>query len=266
MDAMGRRSGHSSYSQFSRVARKVVLTIQRTTSSLDRSRRLGEIESSPLRRFARAALIGLPLIASAALLSMEVAARSHPWLAWITLIPLLAAVRVLTPRNSLFCGALWGSSFFAFLASAQQPVVEPTLTAFALLTGAPAIFAFAAAWFTRRFGFNPLILGAGWAGVELALIPLGLGGGLLAGPHSEAAGAFGGVLYQVFGYVCLAAFITAANGLLVAILSRACVAIGGSRSYIRGVAGNTHRVFRSEVPVWSLLPVTSARPRAPPAL
>ena len=221
-------------------------------------------DSSRFSRMVKAGAIGGCLVVSAGLLSMDIAARNHPWLAWCTLLPLLAVVRLLSPRLALACGALWGSSLYLFLASAADPVIQVTAQSFALLSITPAVYALFGAWFTRRFGFNPLILGLGWAGVELALMPLGLGGGLLLGTLGQAVGTVGQVLEHVFGYVCMAAFIAAVNGLVIAILTRAYARIVGSQPHVRGTSDILQPFFLQEVPAFLLLLIRPSRPRAPP--
>ena len=136
----------------------------------------------------KAGILLLSLIASAGLLSVAIGSPNHSWLAWLTLLPLLAAIRLLSPAKALLCGALWGSSLFLFLASGIEPVIPVTLRSFALLSIVPAAYALVGAGVTRRFGFNPLILGFAWSGVELALIPLGLAGGLLVSTYGHEVG------------------------------------------------------------------------------
>ncbi len=216
-------------------------------------------------RVVKAGIVILSLIASAGLLSMEVGSRSHPWLGWLTLLPLLAAVRLLRPAKALACGALWGSSLFLFMVSSAEPLVPTTILSFTLLTIVPAAYAYLAARLTRRFGFNPLILGFAWAGVELALVPLGLKGGLLVSMYGHEAG-FLHFLEGMLGYVCMAAFIAAVNGLLLSMLSRACVRGWGSlRRYVSGSIKTQRRFFPLEVPHYPFLCYSQAQPRAPPA-
>ena len=215
-------------------------------------------------RIVRAGLACLLLVGSAALLSMELASRSHSLLGWFTLLPLLAAIRVFPPRRVLACGALWGGSLFLFLAARIDPLVPATIQSFALLSAVPALYALLAVWVTRRFGFNPLILGFGWGAVELALLPLGLQGGLLAGAYGREAGSLLHLLQGLFGSVCMAAFIAAVNGIALAVLSRAYVGGCAARRYVRGSAKTEKRFFPLEVPINFLFYGNPAQPRAPP--
>jgi len=215
-------------------------------------------------RIVKAGLVCLLLVGSAALLSMEIASRSHPLLGWFTLLPLLAAIRVFPPRRALACGALWGGSLFLFLAARVDPLIPATIQSFALLSVVPGLFALLAVWVTRRFGFNPLILGFGWGAVELALLPLGLKGGLLGGTYGHEPGSLLHLLQGLFGYVCMAAFIVAVNGIALALLSRAYVGGCAARRYVHGSAKTEQRFFPLEVPINLLFYSNPAQPRAPP--
>lgn len=212
----------------------------------------------------KAAVLILSLIVSAFLLSMEMGSRNHPWFCWFTLLPLLAAIRVLRPRAAFASGALWGGALFLFLVFRADPIVPVGIHWLPLLTLVPAAYAFLGARVTRRFGFNPLILGFGWACVELALVPLGLTGGLLGGAYGHEVGSFFHILEGVVGYVCMASFIAAANGLLLGMLRRVCVAGGGVSQYVRGCSKAHTRFFPREVPGYLFFFVNPAQPRAPP--
>jgi len=221
-------------------------------------------ESDHTWRIVKAATMVVSLIAGAGLLSLTMSA-GHPMLAsWFTLLPLLVAIRVLTPKKALGCGLLWGGSLFAFLGLSADPAILLTLQSLALLSAVPAVYAFAGSWFTRRFGFNPLILGFGWAGVELALIPLGLDGGLLAGGRGFAVGGIAYVLYNLVGSVCMASFIAVAGGLLIALAGRVCAVVAEVTKFEYSMPERGRLVYGREVPALSFIPTSPARPRAPP--
>ncbi len=213
----------------------------------------------------KAGVLILSLILSAGLLAMEIGSRSNPWLCWFTLLPLLAAIRVLTPRQAFASGALWGGVLFFFLVSRANPLIPAGFLWLLLLTLLPAVYAFVGARVTRRSGFNPLILGFAWAGVELALMPLGLSGGLLGGTSGHQAGSFLYILEGVVGYVCVASIIVAANGILLGMLRRACVVGCGLRRYVSGCPKTTTLFFPREVPAYLFFFTNPAQPRAPPA-
>ena len=241
--------------------------ISTTISGFQAAWATGRADTTDVRwRVVKASVMIVSLVVSAALLSMEIGSRSHPWLGWLTLLPLLAAIRLVPPARALGCGALWGSALFLFLASAVDPLIPATVGSFALLSMIPAAYAFLAARVIRRFGFNPLILGFGWAGVELALIPLGLRGGLLAGIYGHEAGGYMHVVAGVFGPVCMASFIVAANGILLAALRHACVRGWSSRRrYVSSSIKIQRRFFPLEVPHYPFFCANPAQPRAPPA-
>ena len=186
-------------------------------------------------------------------------------LGWFSLLPLLAMIRVFPPRRALACGALWGGSLFLFLAARVDPLIPTTIQSFALLGVVPGLYALLAVWATRRFGFNPLILGFGWGGVELALLPLGLQGGLLGGTYGHEPGSLLHLLQGLFGNVCMGAFIVAANGIIFALLTRAYVGGCAARRYVCTSAKTERRFFQLEVPINLLFYSNPAQPRAPPA-
>ncbi len=220
--------------------------------------------SSPGWRIFKLSAVALSLIISAGLLAIEIASRSHPWFAWFTLLPLLAAIRAFPPRKAFACGALWGSSLFLFLAVTGAALIPATVQSFVLLSIIPGTYAALAAKVTRRFGFNPLILGFGWSGVELALFPLGLKAGLLAGAQGTTVGSLLHVFQNLVGYVCMASFIVAVNGILLAMLRRACVGGASLRRYVRGSSSSQRRFFPLEVPAYLFFFTNPAQPRAPP--
>ena len=216
-------------------------------------------------RLPQTGLILLSILLSTAVLSSVIASTSNQWLAWCALLPLLAAIRIYSPNKAFACGLLWGASLFAFLSWGANPVIPFTPSAFALLSLIPAGFAFLGAAFTRRFGFNPLILGFGWAGVELALIPLKLNGGLLAGANVFEPGTVSHLLYGVFGYVCMASAIAAVNGLILTLGSHVCQAAGSLGWYIHRSGQSLRQGFRTaEAVVCSIYFVGPSQPRAPP--
>ena len=116
---------------------------------------------------------------------------------------------------------------------------------------------------TRRYGFHPLILAFAWSGVELALLPLGLNGGLLGGIAGDSAGILG-VLQSLFGYVCMAALVVAVNAIALAWLSLVYVRACAARRFDFGSARPLRRLVPQEFRLRLLVCGNSARPRAPP--
>lgn len=162
-------------------------------------------------------LLILALAGSAYLLAVAIGTPRYTWLAWLTLLPLLIAVRKLCPLGATGAGALWGACVYLFSATGANDTLTLGALCLALLTGVPALYACLCAWLTRRFGFSPLVLGLGWVGAELALKPLGLSNGLIAGAPGE------GTLIQwvggVFGYVLVAFLIVFTCASLLAFLN-----------------------------------------------
>ena len=122
------------------------------------------------------------------------------------------------PVRATLAGALWGLCFYAFAATAVA-VITPATLSWLLLATIPAAYAGLGAALTRRIGFNPVVLGVGWILVEIALKPLGLRYGLLAGAQGE-----GPLLHWVgrlLGYVFVAFVVACASASLLAALSSA---------------------------------------------
>lgn len=265
------RSRPRRLSPFPRVDGKVSLT--RTISRLKQRERDARVVTSPdacspygggRGGLLRALAVCVLLIGSAALLSTEIGSGSRSLVGMFTLLPLLAAMRVFSPGKAMACGALWGASLFVFLVAPVEPLVPAAFSSFALLAAAPAVYALVLVWLARRYGFNPLMLAFGWGFVELALIPLGLRGGLLGSTVGFESGSVLSLLQGVLGYVCIAAFIVAVNGLALALLGRAYQRVCGTTRVVRGSSGVQQRFFPREVPVTLLFVANLGRPRAPP--
>lgn len=175
-------------------------------------------------------------------LSAFLAAFAHQspsglWLGWVVLIPLLVAVRVLAPSRALAAGAFWGLCLFLSAALGSAPLLPPSVAALAKLVLAPALYAFAGSYITRRKGFSPVILGLGWVAVEFAVRPLGLQNGLLAGALDQSlimrtAG-------YVAGYVVVAFIIVYVNASVLSMLTAAISVPGGSRRAPRDCSSST---------------------------
>ena len=209
-------------------------------------------------RFAALA-ISLPL--SAALTAAAVESGQHCWLAWISLLPLFWAIRSLGPLGATLSGALWGGCLYAFLATGAAPAIPPALWTAALLTVVPGCYAASCSLLTRRIGFNPLILGLGWIAVEIALRPLGLDRGLLAGTQTGMT--LADWVSSFFGYALVALLLVCANASLVSILS----GVRLSRPACRSLAGSPNAVARPPSQVFLVIQswlLRQAQPRAPP--
>lgn len=161
-------------------------------------------------RPARHAALIISLATSAFILAATIVSREHPWLGCFSLIPLLAAVRLLSPIRSAVAGGFWGACLYlAFSVCSGEQVLAGSLLSLALLTLVPAAYTGLGALLTRRIGFDPFVLALGWVGVELALVPVDLRLGLLAG--SQGDGALVRWLGSAFGYVAVAFLIALAN-------------------------------------------------------
>jgi len=169
------------------------------------------------RHYFRATVLVISLVLSAMLMVIAVGSAAYSWLAWFSLLPLFLAIRMLRPIVALLAGAVWGICFYFFSAAFAASIISPTLQSFALLTIVPASYACFGALLTRRVGFNPLLLGIGWVLVEVAIKPLGLQQGLLAGAQSQNP-----ILHWIsrsLGYAFVAFLVACVNASLFAVLS-----------------------------------------------
>jgi apolipoprotein N-acyltransferase len=101
----------------------------------------------------------------------------------------------------------------------------------------------------------------GWIGVELALRPLGLHCGLLAGTQGDgfvirAVGSFA-------GYVLVAFLVAWVNATLVSVLSEVRLSFSAPRRVRKAIAAE-RRFLVTELPSYLLHLIRAAQPRAPP--
>lgn len=194
-------------------------------------------------------------------MAIAVGSPGHWWVGWVALPPLFVSIRLLAPAKAMLAGAFWGLSLFVFLLTTGDSTLTPGVGALVLLAGVPAIYTLVGACLTRQVGFNPYLLALGWMGVELALSPLGLRNGLLAGTQGDGlinhwVGNFAGCVLVAF----LVAYISAS---LFEGVNRACAGID-RRRYVTGPVDAARRLFPLEVPHYPSLCGKPAQPRAPP--
>jgi apolipoprotein N-acyltransferase len=210
----------------------------------------------------KAAALVASLLLSACLVAVALARPGAWWLTWFALLPLFLAIRVLPPVRALIAGAVWGLWVFIFSVLAVETTVAPTARSLALLVAIPAIYTCLAALLTRWIGFVPLVLAYGWMGVEFALAPLGLRGGLLGSAHSD--GLLGDSVGRLLGYVFVAFVLASANASVLAVLTNARVVIPSPRS-LGAFTGSPRACFSSQISFFvQFLAPHQACPRAPP--
>lgn len=214
-------------------------------------------------RFAKSAAVMACIVLSGAGMAANLASSNHAWWAWLSPLPLLLAIRYWRPSAVLFFGAAWGGSIYAFsiLVFDQAPFV-PGFRSLLFLCVIPAIFGYIGSWVSRRMGFSALILGVGWIAVELALIPLGMRTGLLAGKFEE--GTLVAIVEGVLGYAFVAFAIAWINGLLVILLSRVIRLAGAAPRYRPRSVDGEKRLFVSEAIVDLLYGRGVVQARGPP--
>ncbi len=216
---------------------------------------------SSVGRTVKAGLLIAALIGSAFLMTAALQSPKVWWLGWLTLLPLMLSIRLLSPVRAMLAGALWGFSLCLFSVNAAGVPLDPSFRSFALLTAIPALYALFGVHVTRRVGFNPLLLGIGWVAVEFALQPLAVRNGLLA--STQADGLFVRTLGNVGGYVLVAFLVAYVSASLLSVLSDVCACIPRPR-YLPVCGNRQGRLFPLESPVYLVHFVHSARPRAPP--
>lgn len=212
-------------------------------------------------QLASASCLGLGLAMSAGLLVASWHTAAAPFLAWVVLLPLLLATRVLAPSRAFVAGSFWGICVFLFSAWSDGALFGPTPGALLLLATVPAAYAWLGSRVTRRSGFSPLMLGLGWVGVELLLQPLGLQNGLLGGMLGHT------LVVRTLGYIAgslVVAFIVVyVCASILEMLTAAVVVPGGSRRAPR-VGGVVLKHSPIEIPAFSFQFLQPARARAPP--
>ncbi len=176
-------------------------------------------QRSRARRFIKATALAISFVFSALMMAMALGSASYSWLAWFGLLPLFLAIRILRPTAAALAGAFWGVCFYFFSSTDATGVISPTLQSLALLTIVPAFYAYFGTLFTRRIGFNPLLLAFGWIVLEFALKPLGLQQGLLAG--TQIQNSFLHWISHLLGYLFVAFLVACVNASLLVVL---CIA------------------------------------------
>ncbi len=226
-----------------------VLTRQRSTFK-------PRVAIRPIGSFALLVSLGVSALLSAvALDSGEI-----PWVGVFSLLPVLRVVQRLNPADATRAGGYWGALLYIFTTSTAFNVIDPGLKALVLLVCVPAIFAGIGAWVTRRTCFSPLLLGIGWALVELALTPLNLSHGLIA-PSAESV--IGGTLGQVFGFATVAFLVALCSAVLLGVITSLSVSLAAF-FHAKSIAVPCRSLWLSVERIISFEHPTFSHPRAPP--
>ena len=221
----------------------------------------GRNKSESRGQLAKVLCLGLGLVFSAGVSVLSWQTSMGLYLAWIAIIPLLLAIRVLTPSRALIAGSFWGLCLFGFAALSNGAIFEPTLGALLRLATIPAAYAWLGSRVTRRTGFSPLMLGLGWVVVELGLQPLGMQNGLLPGMLGHALVVR--TLGFLAGWLVVAFIVVYVSASILEMLTAAVSVPGGSRRAPR-VGGVVSKHSRIEIPAFSFQFLQPARARAPP--
>lgn len=209
----------------------------------------------------KAAGLVISLILSALLMAVAVGSTVCSWLAWFGLLPLFLSIRMLRPVSATLAGAIWGVCFYFFSVTFAAPAISPTFQSLTLLTIVPAFYACSGAFLTRWVGFNPILLSLGWVLVEIAIKPLGLHQGLLAGTQSQSP-----ILHwisRLLGYAFVAFLVACVNASLLAVLSNASLKIPCQRS-LAGLPNSGTLHLSQTLLYLRLTTIFQEYPRAPP--
>lgn len=203
----------------------------------------------------------LCLIVSAYVMALSLGSAGYPGLRWLALLPLFAAMRGSRPAAAMFAGALWGACLCVFSAAAVDSGISMGLVLAAGLIGIPAVYMFLGSWVTHRIGFNPLVLGVAWMGVESALGPIGLGTGLLG--EGDGGGTILHWVGQAFGYVLVAFSIVLVNASVVSVLGRTSLGVALPR-YLRRSNDRGAPLLPQICYCFPRFVIRPSQPRAPP--
>ncbi|MEK6677015.1 MAG: hypothetical protein AABZ47_15355 [Planctomycetota bacterium] len=200
------------------------------------------------------------LALSAVLMALSLGSVTYWWLGWVTLVPLFLAIRVCRPTIATAAGAFWGFSLYlSSYAFTQNPLPHGWVSAL-LLTIAPAIYAAVFSAITQRKGFQPLLLGLGWAGLELVLKPLAIHNGLLAGTQGNNV-----VIHtvgQIGGYVLVAFLVALFNASLISVIAEMRISVSSSRPLV--LIPPKKELLLGQEPKISRFFLPPLQPRAPP--
>lgn len=211
----------------------------------------------------KSASLGAGLAAGAYSMMVAIEFSDFAWLGWLSLLPLLLSIRLLSPVRSAAAGAFWGLSFFVFCATSDHSPFTPTFWSALMLAGIPGVYGAIGAKITRQIGFSPLILALGWVGVEFALRPLAFEHGLLSGTQDD--GLLFRLLGSLTGYALVAFLVAYVTASILSVLGDVCRWVR-SEGPVR-VCGALLQRFEAVEPFLSVgCSISSWRPRGPPLL
>lgn len=184
------------------------------------------------------------------------------WLAFLAIIPLLQIVRHFSPIAGAGLGALWGVGIASLLAMDDVSAAALSPGVIALLVSVPAGYVGLSALIKRRIGFNPFVLAVGWLLVEMALRPVGLPLGLVAG--SLGGGALVSWVGGLLGYVFVAFLVIWASAAILSLIGRARIRMTLPRLLVFSPERARFSICRSIRTPVAAFAICQARPRAPP--
>lgn len=173
-------------------------------------------EACIARRSVTITALTAALALSSFLTAASLASPRASWAVWFCLIPLMWAIRSLSPAAAALAGAGWGLGVWGAILSGIGPASSSSTHFLVALPLFTATYAGLGALTTRAIGFNPLILAVGWVLVEVALKPLRLSAGLLI--SGQASGSVLDELARFLGYALAALLVVGVNASLLKLL------------------------------------------------
>jgi len=168
-------------------------------------------------RVLRAAWLTCAFFICVAAIGLASGLERTSWFAWVLMLPLFAAIRVLPPFPAFLAGFAWGLAYFLALCVGADATLVSHWPQGLALTLVPGLYAAAGAALTRRVGFSPLLLGLGWVGVEFLLAPLHFEQGIVAATLGN--GLVVRTLGRLAGYVLVAFLVAYVNASIIEMLA-----------------------------------------------
>ncbi len=215
-----------------------------------------------INRIAETVLLAILLIAGAYFTAVVTVSPAPPWLAWFGLLPLILAIRNLSPRWASASGALWGCCLYLFSTTVSGSAISMTFSNLLILVLIPTAYTGLMGWYRRSFGFSPLAVALGWVILELILKATGIGAGILSADHGY--GPYFDVVANFLGYGFVAFLVAYTNAVLLSFPWRIRFDVG-LLHMTRIVVGVERPTVLFEPHIHSTFHAHRRRPRAPPA-
>lgn len=178
----------------------------------------------------------------------------------LALFPLFAVIRYMHPKAAVSAGAFWALLLALIFQGGSDLGLINYLPA-VIWIGAVGLYCGGGAWFTRRFGFSPIILAVGWVVMELALKAL-----LISVPAEMIAvsnNSVTQVIATALGYICVALIIVILNATLILSLGKMSLTMS-CRAVCGMISQFCHQTHERGFTFKAWTGMSPTRPRAPP--